>query len=102
MGTREGREGKGICGGGEGGEAHVRKQLSSLRAWDSPFLLASVTGRREAGICVVHLGGKWESAAHRGPAPIPRLQISVVNRTEEDDFLLLASDGLWDVMGNQV
>lgn len=29
-------------------------------------------------------------------------QISVVTRTDEDDFLLLASDGLWDVMTNQV
>ncbi len=29
-------------------------------------------------------------------------QVSVVCRTDEDDFLLLASDGLWDVMSNQV
>jgi hypothetical protein len=29
-------------------------------------------------------------------------QISVLSRAEEDDFLLLASDGLWDVMANQV
>ncbi len=29
------------------------------------------------------------------------LQISIVNRTDEDELLLLASDGLWDVMSNQ-
>lgn len=30
------------------------------------------------------------------------LQITVLSRADEDDFLLLASDGLWDVMANQV
>jgi hypothetical protein len=30
------------------------------------------------------------------------LQITVLKRVEEDDFLLLASDGLWDVMSNAV
>ena len=29
------------------------------------------------------------------------MKISVINRTDDDDFLLLASDGLWDVMENQ-
>ncbi|EFJ47935.1 hypothetical protein VOLCADRAFT_61058 [Volvox carteri f. nagariensis] len=35
------------------------------------------------------------------PYIIPEPEVSVVCRTEDDDFLLLASDGLWDVMANQ-
>ncbi|GAX81681.1 hypothetical protein CEUSTIGMA_g9109.t1 [Chlamydomonas eustigma] len=35
------------------------------------------------------------------PYVISDPEISVVNRTEDDDFLILASDGLWDVMENQ-
>lgn len=35
------------------------------------------------------------------PYVIPEPEISVVARTEDDDLLLLASDGLWDVMSNQ-
>ncbi|PNH04050.1 putative protein phosphatase 2C 8 [Tetrabaena socialis] len=35
------------------------------------------------------------------PYIIPEPEVSVVCRTDEDDFLLLASDGLWDVMSNQ-
>lgn len=34
--------------------------------------------------------------------PCVCVQVSVLNRHEEDEFLLLASDGLWDVMANQV
>lgn len=30
------------------------------------------------------------------------VQVTVWCRSDEDDFLLLASDGLWDVMTNQV
>ena len=29
-------------------------------------------------------------------------QVTVFSRADDDDFLLLASDGLWDVMSNQV
>lgn len=36
------------------------------------------------------------------PYIIPEPEVSVVCRTDDDDFLLLASDGLWDVMANQV
>lgn len=35
------------------------------------------------------------------PYVIPEPEISVLSRTEEDELLLLASDGLWDVMSNQ-
>ncbi|KAG2436735.1 hypothetical protein HXX76_006259 [Chlamydomonas incerta] len=35
------------------------------------------------------------------PYIIPEPEVSVVCRTDDDDFLLLASDGLWDVMANQ-
>ncbi|KXZ53520.1 hypothetical protein GPECTOR_7g970 [Gonium pectorale] len=35
------------------------------------------------------------------PYIIPEPEVSVVCRREDDDFLLLASDGLWDVMANQ-
>jgi len=35
------------------------------------------------------------------PYVIPEPEITVVSRAEDDDFLLLASDGLWDVMANQ-
>mmetsp|Transcript_4744 Transcript_4744/g.8229 ORF Transcript_4744/g.8229 Transcript_4744/m.8229 type:complete len:724 (-) Transcript_4744:1111-3282(-) len=35
------------------------------------------------------------------PYVIPEPEISVLARVPEDDFLLLASDGLWDVMSNQ-
>ncbi|GLI60105.1 hypothetical protein VaNZ11_002148 [Volvox africanus] len=35
------------------------------------------------------------------PYIIPEPEVSVWCRTEDDDFLLLASDGLWDVMANQ-
>ena len=34
--------------------------------------------------------------------PAAHAQVSVLCRSEDDDFLLLASDGLWDVMTNQV
>lgn len=35
------------------------------------------------------------------PYIIPEPEISVVTRSDDDEFLLLASDGLWDVMTNQ-
>ncbi|GFR40546.1 hypothetical protein Agub_g1119 [Astrephomene gubernaculifera] len=35
------------------------------------------------------------------PYIIPEPEVSVVCRQDDDDFLLLASDGLWDVMANQ-
>mmetsp|Transcript_8416 Transcript_8416/g.21001 ORF Transcript_8416/g.21001 Transcript_8416/m.21001 type:complete len:618 (-) Transcript_8416:786-2639(-) len=35
------------------------------------------------------------------PYVIPEPEITVLSRVGEDDFLLLASDGLWDVMSNQ-
>ncbi|KAG1669264.1 hypothetical protein FOA52_003302 [Chlamydomonas sp. UWO 241] len=35
------------------------------------------------------------------PYVIPEPEITVVPRHDDDDFLLLASDGLWDVMANQ-
>lgn len=35
------------------------------------------------------------------PYIIPEPEVSVLCRTEDDDFMLLASDGLWDVMTNQ-
>lgn len=35
------------------------------------------------------------------PFIIPEPEVSVISRMEDDDFLLLASDGLWDVMPNQ-
>ncbi|GLC42801.1 hypothetical protein PLESTB_001419300 [Pleodorina starrii] len=35
------------------------------------------------------------------PYIIPEPEVSVVCRRDDDDFLLLASDGLWDVMANQ-
>ena len=31
-----------------------------------------------------------------------RLQVTILSRVPEDELLLLASDGLWDVMSNQV
>jgi protein phosphatase 2C len=36
------------------------------------------------------------------PYVISEPEVSVVSRTEDDEFLLLSSDGLWDVMNNQV
>jgi hypothetical protein len=36
------------------------------------------------------------------PYIIPEPEITVLQRVPDDDFLLLASDGLWDVMTNQV
>lgn len=35
------------------------------------------------------------------PYIIPEPEVSVVTRSADDEFLLLASDGLWDVMSNQ-
>ncbi|KAF5836338.1 phosphatase 2C-like domain-containing protein [Dunaliella salina] len=35
------------------------------------------------------------------PYVIPEPEVTVFTRAEDDDFLLLASDGLWDVMSNQ-
>eukprot|EP00798_Chlamydomonas_sp_ICE-L_P008233 gene8233-1499_t len=35
------------------------------------------------------------------PYVIAEPEISVLQRTEDDEFMLLASDGLWDVMSNQ-
>ncbi|GFH17601.1 PPM-type phosphatase domain-containing protein, partial [Haematococcus lacustris] len=35
------------------------------------------------------------------PFVIPEPEITMLSRAEEDDFLLLASDGLWDVLANQ-
>ncbi|KAG1680752.1 hypothetical protein FOA52_008085 [Chlamydomonas sp. UWO 241] len=35
------------------------------------------------------------------PYIIPEPEVSVLTRAPEDEFLLLASDGLWDVMSNQ-
>lgn len=35
------------------------------------------------------------------PYVIPEPEITVLTRCDDDDFLLLASDGLWDVMANQ-
>lgn len=29
-------------------------------------------------------------------------EVTVTNRTEKDEFLILASDGLWDVISNEV
>ena len=29
-------------------------------------------------------------------------QVTILTRSDEDDLLLLASDGLWDVLSNQV
>ncbi len=48
-----------------------------------------------SGGCEVCRGG----VCVRGVA---RAQITVLSRVADDDFLLLASDGLWDVMSNQV
>lgn len=33
---------------------------------------------------------------------IPDPDVMVVNRTEEDEFLILATDGLWDVLSNEL
>uniref|UniRef100_A0A7I4A9N2 protein-serine/threonine phosphatase n=1 Tax=Physcomitrium patens TaxID=3218 RepID=A0A7I4A9N2_PHYPA len=36
------------------------------------------------------------------PYVIPEPEVKCVKRTEDDEFLILASDGLWDVMPNEV
>lgn len=33
---------------------------------------------------------------------ISKPEVTVTKRTEEDEFLILASDGLWDVISNEV
>lgn len=35
------------------------------------------------------------------PSIIPEPEVTVVSRTREDDFLILATDGLWDVMSSE-
>ncbi|KAK6135196.1 hypothetical protein DH2020_031041 [Rehmannia glutinosa] len=36
------------------------------------------------------------------PFVIPEPEVKIINRTDEDEFLILASDGLWDVVSNDL
>lgn len=39
---------------------------------------------------------------HLRPFVISKPEVTVTKRTEEDEFMILASDGLWDVLSNEV
>ncbi|GJM89802.1 hypothetical protein PR202_ga06023 [Eleusine coracana subsp. coracana] len=49
----------------------------------------------------------WEFSQHRGdyylkPFVSAEPEVTVMERTDQDEFLILASDGLWDVVSNEV
>ena len=44
----------------------------------------------------------WHSRAEHAPHHPVSVQVTIVTRRAEDELLLLASDGLWDVLSNQV
>jgi len=46
----------------------------------------------------VHISGDYYLKPYVSAEP----EVTVVDRTEQDEFLILASDGLWDVVSNEV
>ncbi|KAF7093016.1 hypothetical protein CFC21_095454 [Triticum aestivum] len=84
--------------------------LSEDHRLDRPEEMARVTA---AGGVVFNYGGvlrvqgilaKTRALGHTllKPEVICEPEITITARSEDDDFMILASDGLWDVMSNQV
>ncbi|KAM3196329.1 hypothetical protein ACQJBY_072163 [Aegilops geniculata] len=84
--------------------------LSQDHRLDRPEEMARVTA---AGGVVFNYGGllrvqgilaKTRALGHTllKPEVIWEPEITITARSEDDDFMILASDGLWDVMSNQV
>ena len=46
----------------------------------------------------VHVSGDYYLKPYVSAEP----EVTVVERTEQDEFLILASDGLWDVVSNEL
>jgi len=47
---------------------------------------------------LLHVSGDY----HLKPYVSAEPEVTVVERTDQDEFLILASDGLWDVVSNEV
>ncbi|XP_048527714.1 probable protein phosphatase 2C 37 [Triticum urartu] len=80
-------------------------------AWSGMGRVPVVLARTHAGSALLHLASSpWPMVVViffvRDGQPEPEVicepEISITERCEEDDCLILASDGLWDVISNKV
>lgn len=61
-------------------------------------MLNATTSLLNDFFCLVHVSGDYYLKPYVSAEP----EVTVVDRTEQDEFLILASDGLWDVVSNEV